>query len=83
MPSCAKSRARTWKAMASAKYTTSRSKEELVTEAAVEGLDRWLRDLTSALGEVGAEAPTARLGRLLLAQPPRKSRSTRRASAAR
>jgi AcrR family transcriptional regulator len=39
------------------------SKDELVTEAAVEGLDRWLQDLSRALGEVASEAPSARLRR--------------------
>lgn len=39
------------------------SKDELVTEAAVEGLDRWLRDLARALGELASEAPSARLRR--------------------
>jgi AcrR family transcriptional regulator len=39
------------------------SKDELVTAAAIEGLDRWLAELGLALGRVVAEAPTARLQR--------------------
>jgi AcrR family transcriptional regulator len=39
------------------------SKDELVTEAAVEGLDRWLQDLSRALGELASEAPSSRLRR--------------------
>jgi AcrR family transcriptional regulator len=39
------------------------SKDELVTEAAVEGLDRWLQDLSRALGEVASEVPSSRLRR--------------------
>jgi AcrR family transcriptional regulator len=39
------------------------SKDELVTEAAVEGLDRWLSQLASALGEGPKQTPAERLRR--------------------
>lgn len=37
------------------------SKDNLVTEAVVEGLDRWLEEIASALGDLDAESPRARL----------------------
>lgn len=39
------------------------SKDALVTEAAIEGLDRWLTDLDRRLGEVAELAPQSRLRR--------------------
>ena len=33
------------------------SKDDLVTEAVIEGLDRWLAEIESALATVGAEDP--------------------------
>jgi AcrR family transcriptional regulator len=36
------------------------SKDELVTEAVIEGLDRWLAEIAAALGELGAGTPAAR-----------------------
>lgn len=36
------------------------SKDELVTQAVIEGLDRWLAEIATALGEVGSDAPAAR-----------------------
>jgi AcrR family transcriptional regulator len=39
------------------------SKDELVTEAAIEGLDRWLAEVATSLGEVGSQEPAARLRR--------------------
>jgi AcrR family transcriptional regulator len=51
------------------------SKESLVTEAVVEGLDRWLADVASSLGELGAEPPAARFRRAAeLIQSSRRSR---------
>jgi AcrR family transcriptional regulator len=37
------------------------SKDKLVTEAAIEGLDRWLVEVAAGLGEVESHAPAARL----------------------
>ena len=37
------------------------SKDDLVTEAVVEGLDRWLEEIANALGEVDARSPRERL----------------------
>ncbi|MGH2988016.1 MAG: TetR/AcrR family transcriptional regulator [Solirubrobacterales bacterium] len=39
------------------------SKDELVTQAAIEGLDRWLAEVAAGLGEVGSQEPAARLRR--------------------
>lgn len=39
------------------------SKEKLVTEAVIEGLDRWLEEIEAALGDLGAEEPAARYRR--------------------
>jgi len=39
------------------------SKETLVTEAAIEGLDRWLEEIEGALGELASQAPEARFRR--------------------
>jgi len=39
------------------------SKDRLVTEAAIEGLDRWLVEVAAGLGEVGSHEPAARLRR--------------------
>jgi AcrR family transcriptional regulator len=39
------------------------SKDELVTAAVVEGLDRWLADIASGLEEAGTEEPAVRLQR--------------------
>jgi AcrR family transcriptional regulator len=39
------------------------SKDELVTEAVILGLDRWLEEIDAALGEVAAEDPAARFRR--------------------
>lgn len=36
------------------------SKENLVTEAAIKGLDRWLDDIAERLGELAAQSPAAR-----------------------
>lgn len=36
------------------------SKDTLVTEAAIEGLDRWLADIDARLGEVAGQSPAAR-----------------------
>jgi AcrR family transcriptional regulator len=37
------------------------SKDNLVTEAAVIGLDRWLEDIAAELGELASQPPAARL----------------------
>src|ERR1700754_989341 len=37
------------------------SKDDLVTEAVVEGLDRWLEEIATALGELDAPSPRERL----------------------
>jgi AcrR family transcriptional regulator len=37
------------------------SKDDLVTEAVVEGLDRWLEEIASALGDLHAQSPRERL----------------------
>jgi AcrR family transcriptional regulator len=39
------------------------SKDALVTEAAIEGLDRWLTEIETALGDVASEAPARRFRR--------------------
>lgn len=39
------------------------SKDELVTEAAIAGLDRWLANLADALSDLEAQAPAVRLRR--------------------
>jgi AcrR family transcriptional regulator len=39
------------------------SKDNLVTEAVIEGLDRWLDEITAALGELGSEDPAERYRR--------------------
>jgi AcrR family transcriptional regulator len=39
------------------------SKDSLVTEAVVEGLDRWLDEITTALGDLASEEPAARYKR--------------------
>jgi AcrR family transcriptional regulator len=39
------------------------SKEDLVTEAVIEGLDRWLGEIESRLGELPSQAPAARFRR--------------------
>ncbi len=39
------------------------SKDDLVTEAVIEGLDRWLAEIESALATVGAEDPVMRYTR--------------------
>src|SRR5215208_5044270 len=36
------------------------SKENLVTEAAITGLDRWLDEIAAELGELASQPPTAR-----------------------
>jgi AcrR family transcriptional regulator len=36
------------------------SKDKLVTEAAITGLDRWLEDIAAALGDLASEPPVAR-----------------------
>ena len=36
------------------------SKDSLVTEATIQGLDRWLEEIDGGLAEVGAEAPAER-----------------------
>jgi AcrR family transcriptional regulator len=38
------------------------SKDELVTEAAIEGLDRWLDEIAERLGELAARKPAERFG---------------------
>jgi AcrR family transcriptional regulator len=39
------------------------SKDNLVTEAVIEGLDRWLAEIASGLGELAPEQPVARFRR--------------------
>jgi AcrR family transcriptional regulator len=39
------------------------SKDSLVTEAVIEGLDRWLAEIASGLGEIAALEPTERFRR--------------------
>jgi AcrR family transcriptional regulator len=39
------------------------SKDELVTEAAIEGLDRWLAEIETALGDVASQDPATRFRR--------------------
>jgi AcrR family transcriptional regulator len=39
------------------------SKESLVTEAVIEGLDRWLEEIATSLGELAPQEPGARLRR--------------------
>ena len=39
------------------------SKDVLVTEAAIEGLDRWLEEVAAGLGELATEAPATRFRR--------------------
>jgi len=39
------------------------SKDNLVTEAVIEGLDRWLADIALGLGDLGARAPAERFRR--------------------
>lgn len=39
------------------------SKDDLVTEAVIEGLDRWLADIASGLGDLPVQAPAARFRR--------------------
>jgi AcrR family transcriptional regulator len=39
------------------------SKDELVTEAVIEGLDRWLAEIGAAMGDMESQPPTARLRR--------------------
>src|SRR5215218_807746 len=39
------------------------SKDSLVTEAAIEGLDRWLAEIDSGLGDLASRAPAARFRR--------------------
>lgn len=39
------------------------AKENLVTEAVIEGLDRWLAEIADSLGDVASEAPAVRLQR--------------------
>jgi AcrR family transcriptional regulator len=39
------------------------SKDQLVTEAAIEGLDRWLDEVAAALGELATKAPATRFRR--------------------
>ena len=39
------------------------SKDDLVTEAAIEGLDRWLEEVDSALGDLPPDSPAARFRR--------------------
>jgi AcrR family transcriptional regulator len=39
------------------------SKDQLVTEAAIEGLDRWLEEVAAGLGELATEAPASRFRR--------------------
>jgi AcrR family transcriptional regulator len=41
------------------------SKDQLVTDAAIEGLDRWLEEVAAALGELVTEAPATRFRRAL------------------
>jgi AcrR family transcriptional regulator len=39
------------------------SKDNLVTEAVIEGLDRWLADIASGLGELASQTPATRFRR--------------------
>lgn len=39
------------------------SKEDLVTEAVIAGLDRWLEEIAAGLGEVASLGPAERIGR--------------------
>jgi AcrR family transcriptional regulator len=39
------------------------SKDDLVTEAVIEGLDRWLADITEGLGDLRSQTPAARYRR--------------------
>ena len=39
------------------------SKDNLVTEAVIEGLDRWLADIASGLGDLSSQAPATRFRR--------------------
>ena len=39
------------------------SKDNLVTEAVIEGLDRWLNEVEKAIGDLPAQAPAARFWR--------------------
>jgi AcrR family transcriptional regulator len=39
------------------------SKDNLVTEAAIEGLDRWLEEVAAGLGELASQAPATRFRR--------------------
>jgi AcrR family transcriptional regulator len=39
------------------------SKDNLVTEAVIEGLDRWLADIASGLGELASQTPASRYRR--------------------
>jgi AcrR family transcriptional regulator len=39
------------------------SKDNLVTEAVIEGLDRWLADIAGSLGELASQAPATRFRR--------------------
>jgi AcrR family transcriptional regulator len=39
------------------------SKDALVTEAVIAGLDRWLEDVAAGLGDLPSQAPAARFGR--------------------
>jgi AcrR family transcriptional regulator len=39
------------------------SKDDLVTEAVIEGLDRWLEEVASGLGDVESQAPAERYRR--------------------
>ncbi len=39
------------------------SKDNLVTEAVIKGLDRWLDEIAKAMGDLPSQAPAARFGR--------------------
>lgn len=52
------------------------SKDDLVTEAAIEGLDRWLVEIDAGLGDLPSEAPAARFQRALDAVETSRRRHT-------
>jgi AcrR family transcriptional regulator len=52
------------------------SKDDLVTEAAIEGLDRWLAEIDASLEDLPSEAPPARFQRALEAVETSRRRHT-------
>jgi AcrR family transcriptional regulator len=59
---CSPSSARMWKAIAARKYHFG-SKDDLVTEAVIEGLDRWRDEVANGLGDLASTEPAARYRR--------------------